>query len=292
MSMARKCALIINPVSGGCSMRKVEQAMAFLKADGFAPELLLTRGADDPAAFARRISAQGETRLIIVGGGDGTVNGVLNGLTPGEMTLAVLPFGTANVLAKELGIRSPEEALRKIARGETRPLSVGLLERDGERRYFFLMAGIGFDGAVVEGVRPREKKVLGAGAYLLTAVRRLLRWERARLEVVAAGVTYDCHSAIVCNAPRYGGDFLLAPGADLFTPGFQVVCVRDGRRSAFLGLALRVILGRGPQGRGVAIFKAGMLDIRGCKALQADGDFCGHAPVRITPVEDFVRVIV
>ena len=290
--MAKRCYLIVNPTSGLYSRQKIEGVMTALQGHGWAPELLLTGSAVDAPLFARRICADEPEPFVIVGGGDGTINGVLNGLVPGRATLAVLPIGTANVMAKELRINSVAEAVAKILRMETRRLSVGLLEAHGERKYFSLMAGIGLDGAVVKDVRLAEKKMIGKGAYLLAALRRLVNWESERLEMRADGRVLDCHSAIVCNGSKYGGNFVLAPAADIFSPGFQVLCVRDGRRWTYLKLALALLAGRVPQGGGVELFHARELEVIGNKAVQVDGDYHCHAQLRITADENFVRVIV
>lgn len=290
--MADYCALIINPVSGHYSERKVREIMAMLQAHGHHPELLMTGGPDDAAHFARRICSEHGAPLVVAGGGDGTVNGVVNGLVPGKATIAVLPLGTSNVLARELGIRSVDDAAQRIVRGETRPLSVGLLQSGKEKRYFLLMAGIGFDGFVVEEVRPHEKKRLKEGAYILAALRRLYHWERGRLEVLADGRRMDCHSLIVCNGARYGGKFLLAPQADIFSPEFQVVCIKSDARSGVLKLVLDILRGKTGDSRDVRRFTTGELVVAGAKAVQVDGDFCCYSPAKIQAVADFARLIV
>ena len=290
--MARVCTLIVNPVSGGYSGQRLRQVVAALEAGGVAPELLLTEKADDAEHFSRRICQEREDPFIIAAGGDGTVNGVINGLAAERATLAVLPLGTANVLAAELEITSPADAVARIVRGATRPLTVGLLEADGVRRRFLLMAGIGVDGSIVRGVRVREKRVIGKGAYLLSAARLLRGWERDRLEVTAGGRRIECHSVVVCNSARYGGGFIIAPGAELFTPEFQVTCITADSRSAYLRFALAVISGRVMNNRDIVRFSAGDLLVSGEKPVQADGDYCCHAPVRITAMPGFARLVV
>jgi diacylglycerol kinase (ATP) len=286
------CTLIINPTAGKYSEGTIRDVTAALEGCGFAPDVMPTRSAGDAVLFAREVCAREREPFVIAGGGDGTVNGVLNGLAPGAATLAVLPLGTANALAKELGICSVDDALARIARRETRPLSVGLLETGAERRYFLLMAGIGFDGAVVEGVRLGEKRWLRQGAYLLSAVRCLGRWERGMVELVVDGEPRECHSVVVCNASRYGGDFVLAPEADIFFPGFSVVCVTDPARRGYLALALRLFTGSGIAGRGVEAFPARELTFSGGRAIQADGDCFGRAAGSIRAVEGFARLVV
>ena len=289
--MARRCSLIVNPTSGTFSQAKVDQIMAGLRQRGLEPELLPTGSAADPAQFAARICAELPDPLIVVAGGDGTVNGVLNGLVPGTATLGVVPLGTSNVLARELKIASMDDALDRLARGESRPISAGEIDCAGEKRRFFLMAGAGFDGAVVRGVRLSEKRAVGKAAYLLSALRILLAWDRSELQVRGGGRSLSCHGVIVCNAARYGGDFVLAPDADLFTPGFQVVCIKGGRLD-HLKLALQVVRGRVAASRQVTIFAASEVELIGEKAVQLDGDYFACAPLRIRSIPDLVRLIV
>jgi len=290
--MARICSVIINPVSGGFSELKLRKVTAVLGTGGLVPEILLTKSAVDATLFTRRICQEQEEPFLIAAGGDGTVNGVINGLVPERATLAVLPLGTANVLAKELGIHSLGDALSRIVRGVTRPLTVGLLEAGEVRRRFLLMAGIGLDGIIVQGVRAKEKKVLGKGAYILSAARHLRDWEEGRMEVIADGIRLDCHSVVACNAACYGGGFILAPGAQLFTPEFQVVCMTGNSRFAYLRLAISVLSGRVRKSGDITRITARELTISGNKAVQVDGDYCCDAPVRITARGGFARLVV
>jgi YegS/Rv2252/BmrU family lipid kinase len=256
------------------------------------PHLHLTQNLEEVTAIARRICIENRNPFIIVGGGDGTVNGVLNGLVPGAATLAVLPFGTANALTRELSIDSIEDALLKIARNRSRPASAGLIEKENIPKYFLLWAGIGFDGSVASGVRFREKKLLGKAAYVLSAVRQLISWESERMEVIADGKKYECHSLVVCNSSRYGGKFTMAPGASLFEPVFEAVCIQDTGRAGLLKAAARLLRGKGLQGTGIQVFKARELSVSGSKPVQVDGDYYCHAPMEIRIVPDFVRLIV
>jgi diacylglycerol kinase family enzyme len=269
----------------------MERIVATLGLSGLDPVLLLTAGPQDAALFAARICAETAEPLILVAGGDGTLNGVLNGLLPGAATVGVIPLGTSNVLARELKIRSVDDALSRAARGESRAVAVGELHLADRNRRFLLMAGVGFDGAVVRGVRLAEKRMLGKGAYLLSALRVLFAWDAERLQVTAQGRSLTCHSVIACKAAKYGGDFVLAPEADLFSPRLQVVCIKGGRLS-YLKLFLRLWLGRPPLDRSVEIFAASELEVSGGKAVQLDGDFFGCGPLRLSTIPGFLRLIV
>lgn len=290
--MASNCAVIINRLSGSYSEENVDRVKRFLDARGLAPSLYLTGDLNEATEMARNVCSSSRNPLVIVGGGDGTVNGVLNGLAPGAATLAVLPFGTANVLSMELGICSVDDALDRIARGEARSVSVGLIEKEDSRKYFMLMAGIGFDGTVVKGVPFREKRLLGKGAYVLSAIRQLTDWESETMEVVADGETIVCHSLVVCNCSRYAGKFPMAPQASLFEPVFDAFCIESTGRAGMLKAAARLLTGRGLHCAGIRTLRPKRLIVAGNKPLQADGDYYCHGPVTISVVPDFVRLIV
>jgi diacylglycerol kinase (ATP) len=290
MALARTCYLIVNPTSGGYSPGRLEKILASLRRGGLDPEVLPTTSAQDATHFAARICAEANDPLVLVAGGDGTVNGVLNGLVPGVATLGVIPLGTSNVLARELKIGSLDDALARVAQGVSRPISIGELDCAGHRRRFLLMAGVGVDGAVVQAVRLGEKKLVGKGAYLLSALRVLSKWDLGELQVNGGGRSLTCHSVIVCNAARYGGNFLLAPEGDLFSPGFQVLCIKGGRLS-YLMLALLLGLNRAGASSSVTSFRATELEVSGNKAVQLDGDYFGCAPLKIRSIPDFLRLI-
>ena len=290
--MPGDCAVIINRLSGSYSEEKTDRVRSFLEGIGLSPRLFFTRDLDEATTIARRICSENPNPLIIVGGGDGTINGVLNGLAPGAATMAVLPFGTSNVLTRELAVRSLEDALQRIAKAGSRPVSAGLMEKNGVRRYFLLMAGIGFDGSVVQGVRFHEKKLLKKGAYVLSAIRNVIGWDKTLMEVTDESGSYQCHSLIVCNSSKYAGEFMIAPQASLFDPEFEAVCIRSPNRRTYLKAALMMVTGITPRGAGICSFRTRQLTISGDKPVQIDGDYYCRAPVKISIVPEFVRLIV
>jgi diacylglycerol kinase (ATP) len=290
--LPNSCTVIINRLSGTFSEKKADHVKTFLESKGMNPRLYFIRNLDEATAISGSVCSESANPLIIVGGGDGTINGVLNGLSPGAATMAILPFGTSNVLTRELAIDSIDDALRKIARGVSRPVPAGLLENEQMRRYFLLMAGIGFDGAVVRGVRFRDKRMLGKTAYAISAIRQLIGMEKEMMEVIADGRKYDCHSLIICNSSKYAGKFVMAAGASLFEPLFRAVCIEVSDRSAYLKAAMMLLAGKEQRGRGIRTITAREFAVSGDKPIQVDGDYLCHAPVKISIVPNFVRLIV
>ena len=287
-----KPLLIINPDSGRYSRRRVGHVIGELVRLGLTPRIVSVRTPREAADYLCSTGPQSGRPFIIVAAGDGTFNAVLNCVEPGMATLAVLPLGTSNVLAAELGITSLDDGIQRIVRGVARPLPVGLLQLASGRHYFGLMAGVGLDGAVVRDVRPAEKRLLRQGAFALSALRNAWSWDRELVEVVSGGQRLRCHTVVVCNASRYGGDFILAPRGDLLAPGFTVACMTAGRRGSYLAMAWDLFRGRTERNRDMIRLTGTDVEIRGTKPIQIDGDFVGYGPARITAVADFARIIV
>lgn len=284
--------LIVNPDSGRYSGRRIEYVIAELSRLGLTPRTVSVRTPKEAAHYLCVAGQQSGHPNIIVAAGDGTFNTVLNCVEPGTATLAVLPLGTSNVLAAELGIVSLDDGIQRIARGETRLLKVGQIQMGDARYYFGLMAGIGFDGAVVRDVGPFGKRLLKQGAFALSAFRNCLGWDRRCIEIVSPAGTFTCHTAVVCNVSRYGGDFMLAPDQTPFLPGFTLACVMGGERRTYLRLARDIFQGSVAANGDLLRLPATELEIRGAKPVQIDGDFVGYGPAKITTVPEFARIIV
>lgn len=284
--------LIVNSFSGSYSLRHLDRVVRSLAGAGITPHVHEIATLEDAKVCCMQIHNTEAAPYIIVAAGDGTINAVLNGIGPGKATLALIPLGTSNVLARELGIRSLDDSIGRIVRGVTKPLAVGVLESGEARCYFSLMAGIGFDGAVVRDVSRLEKRFFKQGAYGLSALRQMWAWDKEQMLVTCGGKNVSCHSVIISNAARYGGDFVLAPGQDVFRPGLTVTCITSDRRRTYLGLALDLLLRRDWPGCNVRRFTADDLIVSGTKPIQLDGDFAGYGPARLSVIDDFARIIV
>jgi len=285
--------LLINPLSGSYSRALHDEILASLQGVGVSVECLTVTGPADAQKVCAGIEAAAERPLVIVAGGDGTVNAVVNALTPERAVLAVLPVGTANVLALELGIGSIADGIRRIAAGTTRPLTVGTITTaDGESRRFLLMAGIGLDGEIVRRVQMKEKRLLGKGAYLLSALRCLGGWPRDRFTLRVDGREVACHSAIVSNISRYGGNVVLLPGADLSGPQLDIFCITATGRMAYLKVIADVLAGRPCREDQVMLLRGTEIEVAGERAVQLDGDYYGTAPVRVSTITEFARILV
>jgi len=287
-----KTYLFVNPASGHHTPKRMQEVLKRLYEAGKHPEVFEVRTPPEIFSYCNIINKDPEPHLVIVAGGDGTFNAVVNGLESGSATLAVLPFGTSNVLAAEIGIRSIDDGLARITAGKTAPLSVGILEMETRTLRFVLMAGIGLDGAVVRDVWPWGKRLLRQGAYALAALKMAMKWDRTLFEISGSEEHITCHTAIICNASRYGGNFILSPESSPFRPGLSAVCITGNKRLNYIKSAMELFRGKAETSRDLIRMFSSTFEIRGESPIQIDGDFVGYGPAHISEHSDFGRIIV
>lgn len=277
----RRVAVIFNPIAGGGRKRlRLQRTIAKLTLMGCDVTLRATGRRGDAERIASEIGADAFDALAVAGG-DGTVQEVANGLRPDAPPLALIPLGTANVLAAEIGLAPRSTpAAETIVRGIARPLTCGRL--DGRR--FVLMAGAGFDAAVVHGLNPGLKRLIGKGAYMAESLRQMLAYPFPPIALRLDGTALTAASVLVLNGRRYAGPYTCAPDGDLWTPGFQVVLFADAGAGAVARYGAALLADRLPLARGVRILPAREVLIEGPAgiAIQADGDAAARGPARIT----------
>lgn len=283
--------VVFNPASGSYTRSSRDLILTALQRSGFKPQLLELPDEAATIAAVSRLCREEDQPLIVAVGGDGTINTVVNGMLPQRALLGVIPLGTANVLAWELGIRSIEQAVQRLATGSPRPFAVGEAVTASGTRRFLLMAGIGIDGAVVAGVRGREKQRWGKLAYLFAGLRELRQWDQRLLTISDGQRSCSCHSVIVANAAHYGGPYRLARQTDLFSRGLELVPLQlPHRRSLFAYLPQLLLPGQAVSSSGWLV-QDGTICISGNKPIQLDGDPFGSGPLEIRLLPDFSRLL-
>lgn len=234
----RRLLVIFNPIAGRGARAKLTRALAALERLGVDVTVRETGTPGDAEVFAREASRGGFDGLVVAGG-DGTLNEAANGLDA-ALPMAVFPFGTENVLAREIGLpRNPERAAEIAVRGPARPISVGevVFEDRAATRRFLLMTGVGFDAEVVSGLDLDLKRRIGKLAFVWSILLRLWRYRPVEyaiaVESAAGSARYSAASAIASKARFYAGPFVLAPGADIARRSFELAILkRPGRRAA------------------------------------------------------------
>ncbi|WP_439596407.1 diacylglycerol/lipid kinase family protein [Falsiroseomonas sp.] len=285
--------IVFNPTAGAGRRRRLARALAALAALGLRPEVAETQAPGDATRIAAA-AAGGGTRVVVAAGGDGTIAEVAAGLQGSEATLGLLPLGTANVLAWELGLRlAPEAAAGVLARGRPGRIWPGQARfADGRARLFVQMLGAGFDAAVVAGLDLRLKRRLGRAAYVLQSLAELPRYRFPPIALRLDGQALEAASVIISKGRFYAGRHLLAPRAQPAQPGFQVVLFRQGGAAAAALAGAALPLGLVPRLPGVTIHTAQRVELVGAAVpVQADGDPAGLLPAWIEDAPAPLRIL-
>ena len=290
--------LISNPKTGRYASRRlrpIEETLSQLRALGIDAELKLTTRPHEATEIAARAARNGSSD-VIVAGGDGTINEAIQGLAGTKARLAIIPRGTANVLALELGLPLDErQAAVVAARGKSRRIHLGLAidETTNAQRHFALMAGIGLDASIVRRVQPSLKKRIGKGAFWVSGLSHLASWSPHPFTLEIDGREYPATFAAVGKAPRYGGDLAITPGARLDRPEFEVCIINTSSRFRYLRLLSYALREGIPRHKpGVQFIKTTRVLGRGNAPVQIDGELIGSLPMRFEIAPNSLEVIV
>lgn len=282
----RRVAMIYNPAAGWHGPRRLKPFTQAVEALGCAVEMLPTQGPGDATRIAGELDHE-RCDAVVVAGGDGTINETLNGLAADAPPLGIIPMGTANVLAAELGLPGrPAELARLIVHGPSRTIQLGQLTGPAlpQPRRFVMMAGVGFDAQVVAMVDTRLKRRIGKGAYWWTSLDLLARWQGVRYSVRIDGQEWEVASVIVANGHFYGGRFVCAPEACLQDDLLHVCLFFRHGHLAIGRYGFALVTGglAGLPESWYRIVPARKLDISVHGGVggevQGDGDIIGHLP--------------
>ena len=239
--------------------------------------------------------------LILVLGGDGTINEVVNGMNGGavggllgsDVHLGVLPGGTANVLAMELGLGSKlERAIDRLARSHPKRISLGKIWQSGHpARHFVMMAGAGFDAQVVLDLYAPLKLRTGKLAYWVAGFSQILK-RVGQLETRINGDTYRCGFALAARVRNYGGDLELARGASLLNDEFETVMFEGSNPLRYAFYMMAVAVKQVQRMPGVHTVRSKRIELLGDAPVQIDGEYVGRSPATIEIVPDALTFLV
>jgi YegS/Rv2252/BmrU family lipid kinase len=259
----------------------LDSTIEYLRAGGCAVTLLETQEADDVERMAR-FAGTDSYDAIVAAGGDGTINGVANGLVSlaAPPPMGLIPLGTANVLAAEIGLATKAPAVaRVLMAGKRRTIRLGCVNG----RHFVLMASAGLDAEVVAGLNLALKRRIGRLAYVWDSLVRAVRYRFPLLSVVADGHRYEARMAVVCKGRCYGGPFVAAPAGRLDEPILYLILLQGGGLLNTLRYGLALALGAIESLADVKIVPVRHATIDGIAGapVQADGDLATCLPVEI-----------
>ena len=285
-----KASIIFNPVAGAGKQKKLTRAVAAFNARGIRPMIRETKKRGDACYFAAEEVKRGSD-IVIAAGGDGTINEVANGLAGSRVALGILPMGVANLLALEMGIPAdPVQAVEVIMSGTpqlTNPGYVLLREHGTEqeiKRYFLLMAGIGFDGGVLHDIKRSHIESWGKAAYIIAGMRVIAKYTNTAFTIRVDGQEeLSAYSAIVGKSRFYGGRFMVTPRASLKDECLDICVFKDKGSLKMLRNAFGILTGRHLRQSGIYYAKTRQLEITSHDEVyvQVDGDFLGSLPARL-----------
>ncbi len=287
--------LILNPAAGqGYRLADLDETLGFLVRHGWEVGLWETHRPREAIELARRAAAEG-VDIVIAVGGDGTVNEVVNGLAGTPTALAVLPFGSGNVWAREQGLPlDPAEAARVLVQGQIRSADLGLA---GDR-YFLLMAGVGFDAAVVHALSDEGRQPLWPLGSILKGITMALNFSGKETVITLDDqkqVAGETLLVVIGNTRLYGGLVQITTHASI-DDGLLDICIFRGKGgfSQLSQYALATVLQLQEHTSGVDYYRAREVTITSETPLyvQADGEPIGTTPMTFRNVPRALRVLV
>ena len=237
-----RSAVIINPVRVEDLSARRETIESELAAVGWPAPIWLETTQDDPGAGQARHAVDAGARVVFVCGGDGTVRSCIEGLAGTDAALAVLPAGTGNLLATNLGVPDDTAAgVRLATQGGRRRIDVG----DANGQAFAVMAGMGFDAALLEDASTKLKAVIGAPAYVLSALRHL-RDRRMHVQITLDNdppLPRRARTVVIGNVGRLQGGVHLLPEAKPDNGQLEVAILAPHTVGHWVALAWGVLRG-------------------------------------------------
>ncbi|MGA3372044.1 MAG: diacylglycerol kinase family protein [Terracidiphilus sp.] len=309
----RRVALIHNPASGQHSAKHraaIDKVLAVLREAGVEAEALETLAPGSAGAQAEDAVRRG-CDAILACGGDGTVHEVLQRMVGADTALGVVPLGTANALAANLGLgRSPAKAVRKLLTALPVRVPVGQITYQDaagvpRSRYFTVAAGVGADALFLSRLDPGLKRRLGYALYVIEAFRLWATYsfplfEAAFVEGASAQPRVEKISQLLAVRIRNFGGLLnnFVPGATLHKDGLRLVAFKTRSRLRYFRFLIAAIFGRQTFTGEIEVLDAVSVECRACSGsparvfAEADGELLGGLPVRIEIVPQAVTLLI
>jgi diacylglycerol kinase (ATP) len=316
----RKAALLYNPASGGNHSKRraeLDSALQVLRGAGVDAELILTSSPADVAVQTRQAIARG-CDTICACGGDGTIHDVVQVLANSQTALAILPLGTANTLAHDLGVpMHPVAAAKTVLQSSTRRIALGHvqyvdLQGKPAASYFVVAAGVGVDAHLFHELRSSTKQRLGMGAYYLKAWHLWFSHIMIRflIDFVDSGAGQpqraNVTQLLAVRIRNFGGVLQeLAPGASLDRNDLRLVFASTASRLSYLLYVIRGLLHQRWDIPGIKLADTtrvccrylplasnrGKPEVQFPVYLEADGELLGTLPAEITIVPDALTIL-
>jgi diacylglycerol kinase (ATP) len=292
--MRRRLALVFNSTAGLAIPRLLDGVLGVLRESGADVFQLAARNAAEAAERVSGVARQGACDAVIAAGGDGTFRAVATGAAATGLAVGIIPLGTGNVLAHEIGlVRRARTVANVLLSGPEIAARGGLV--NGEP--FFLMLGAGFDARVVARLNFRTKRAFGRGAYTYPVLKTLAEGPRV-FDVELDGRRFEASWVILSFASRYGSSFVLTRDTGFGGDTLIAVVIEARSTLEIVGCAMSLALGwlakpeTRPAGVHVLPIKLARIGRLSSVPVEVDGDAAGASPVEIQADGVGVRLIV
>lgn len=292
--MRRRFFLVVNTGAGLSRPWLVDEVTAALERTGAS---VARESLGEFSQIRRMVGAAARSLrydVVVAAGGDGTIRAAAAGISGTDVPLAIIPCGTANVLAQEIGLKAtPELVCQMLRNGPQRPIACARANDEP----FLLMVGAGFDARVVGGLNHALKGRIGKAAYTGPVLGALLR-PLDTLSITIDNRSYEASWVVIANARHYAGRFVLAPRTGIHQRGLEAVLFTARSRAVLLGQLLSLLRGRLDARAGrhgdVAMYPCSHVKISapGPVPVQIDGDPFGATPLEARAGTDAIRLIV
>jgi len=276
----RKRFLIVhNPNAGSGRRWLMHRVVNALEHDGAKVVVKDAVCEDSGRAAASEAARTGDYDAIVAAGGDGTIRSVAAGLRGTHVPVGLIPLGTGNVMANEIGLaRQPDAIAACLLDGVAMPVVGGVFDETP----FFLMAGAGLDAEAVARLNPWLKRRIGKLAYVWPVVRAIFR-PAPTIQAVLDGTAHDARWVVICNSGTYAGGFRLSPDSHLFAPALTAaLCTARDPFSLILNI---LMIGAGQARRAPHMhfvrFRRAQLGADRRVPVQVDGESFGQLPLAI-----------
>lgn len=270
---------IVNPTAGRAGGGALRRAVATLEAAGWRIDLRTPASVE----ATRDLGAAPDADLVLVAGGDGTLAALLQAYPAGGPPVALLPFGSANVVARDLGLPlSPAAAAAALASGVERSIDVGEIRwPGGARRRFILSVGVGAIARAVHHAEGAWKRAIGRAAYGVAFVRTLTAHDRVVVE--AGGEVLEGGTAVALLTRHYAGPFVPVPDSPPADGLIDLLVVQENG-ARLLAAACALALGRAEHTKGIRRLRVDRFTVRTDDPLEADGDPIPPSPIEVSVV--------
>ncbi len=290
--MQKQLLIISNPVAGkGISKELIHRTLRFFEARDYQVEFCETKGQGYAREAVKHLKYN--NYKIVIMGGDGTINEVLNGLRNWEIKLGIIPTGTANVLAKELKIPfDVMNACEVITQENELRLDLG----KNEKGYFILLAGVGLDAMIVKDLSTRRSGNISYISYTVPIIRNLLKYKYPKLSVKVDGKLIENNAGLVFvgNTKSYGGPIEVTSYAKANDGTFDVCIINVKRRLSILRFIWKAFMRTLPESKDVMYTRGKIVSVTSDSRVpyQMDGDFAGYIPAVFEIIPKAIPVLV